>query len=499
MFGSQALETAIGLAVLFFVLATATSAVVELVSKRLKKRHRDLEQAIGTMLAGGEVSWTGSATLDDRFRGTTIYRSADVAAGKAGVTYLSARSFADAAVELARTADDPPARHGREDGAGLRRFGDDLVRFKAGLESWFDETMAGVESQYKKWATTWLFVSGVVLAVLVNASAIDVAADLWNDAATRAAVVAAAESTASAGQGATTIEDVARSTEALEELRLPVGWPEPPFHASHDGGWWVSHVIGWLLTGALLMLGAPFWFDLLSRLVSLRNSGKAPEVAARDDTSATAAAIRAEATTISEAPPGRGPGAPAPRSARRVPRDGHGDELTSGTRGSAVGHGQTTDPPTGREEARAAATPIPHGGFPPVRRQTPGPASGSSAVLEPVLTGQDTDRGGHHGTGADPMSDFDTRPGDEIEPVGEGGEFDDFIGPDLAEEDVNVDDIHERDETDPTRWGAGRSDRRPEDPAGLGGALPALQPLRTRAVPLLRLPVAWRTVRVGLP
>ena len=47
------------------------------------------------------------------------------------------------------------------------------------------------------------------------------------------------------------------------------------------------------------------------------------------------------------------------------------------------------------------------------------------------------------------MSDFDPRPGDEIEPVGEGGTFDAFIGPDVAEEDVIVDDIHERDETDP--------------------------------------------------
>ena len=54
------------------------------------------------------------------------------------------------------------------------------------------------------------------------------------------------------------------------------------------------------------------------------------------------------------------------------------------------------------------------------------------------------------------MSEFDNRPGDEIEPVGEGGDLDDFIGPDLAEEDVNVDDIHERDETGPDSLG-GRS------------------------------------------
>ena len=48
------------------------------------------------------------------------------------------------------------------------------------------------------------------------------------------------------------------------------------------------------------------------------------------------------------------------------------------------------------------------------------------------------------------MSDFDTRPGDEIEPLGEG-DLDTFPDPDLAEEDVVVDDIHERAETEPPR------------------------------------------------
>ena len=45
------------------------------------------------------------------------------------------------------------------------------------------------------------------------------------------------------------------------------------------------------------------------------------------------------------------------------------------------------------------------------------------------------------------MSEFDSRPGDEIEPMGESGSPD-FVGPDLREEDVVVDDIHERTETE---------------------------------------------------
>jgi hypothetical protein len=62
--------------------------------------------------------------------------------------------------------------------------------------------------------------------------------------------------------------------------------------------------------------------------------------------------------------------------------------------------------------------------------------------------GPKADSDHHDRAGGTPMSDVDTRPGDEIEPLGEG-DFDMFPGPDLAEEDVEVDDIHERDETEP--------------------------------------------------
>ena len=170
--------------------------------------------------------------------------------------------------------------------------------------------------------------------------------------------------------------------------RLPVGWPEPPFDATHDGGWWLSHLLGWLLTGALLMLGAPFWFDLLSRLVSLRNSGKAPEVAARDDTSATAAAIRAEATTSSDAQPGRRPGPPAPvgldeflgtgMATSSLPALGDPQSGTAGrlTRRLA-GKKPVPQPPQSPTEGAPAGTPA----------QPQGPASGSRAVVETSADG----------------------------------------------------------------------------------------------------------------
>ena len=81
MFGSQALETAIGLALLFFVLASLVSAIVEGISRLLRKRARDLEQTIGLMLSGSTHWDTAADQALELFKETAIYQSATVAAG----------------------------------------------------------------------------------------------------------------------------------------------------------------------------------------------------------------------------------------------------------------------------------------------------------------------------------------------------------------------------------------------------------------------------------
>jgi hypothetical protein len=42
------------------------------------------------------------------------------------------------------------------------------------------------------------------------------------------------------------------------------------------------HGLGWLLTALAISLGAPFWFDILNKVVSIRAAGKAPEERQKD-------------------------------------------------------------------------------------------------------------------------------------------------------------------------------------------------------------------------
>ena len=53
---------------------------------------------------------------------------------------------------------------------------------------------------------------------------------------------------------------------------------------------WGSSPLGWLITALALTLGAPFWFDLLSKFINLRSAGKKPEINTDDADKPLAAA-----------------------------------------------------------------------------------------------------------------------------------------------------------------------------------------------------------------
>jgi len=295
MFGSLALETAIGLALLFFVVASLASSIVECVSRLLRKRATDLEQTIGQMLSGSATFDGAAQSALELFKGTSIYQSADMASSRGrrwfrtdvGPAYLSARSFADAIEELSDKLAAMPIEGLDKRLASLKVEGRKLtLEAKAGLENWYDETMGRLSGAYKRWVTAVLFVVGLVLACAGNVSAFHAAQTLWQQPAVRqAALDAAAQAAAKSASADGLVTKNVNTVESLAGLGMPVGWRQGT-HWS-DAAWTVSHIAGWLVTALLLMLGAPFWFDILSRLVSLRATGAKPPTAAQDPAAAT--------------------------------------------------------------------------------------------------------------------------------------------------------------------------------------------------------------------
>ncbi|HEY9217500.1 MAG TPA: hypothetical protein VIO94_05575, partial [Phenylobacterium sp.] len=201
----------------------------------------------------------------------------------------------------------------------------DLEAAKKGLEAWFNGSMDRVSGWYKRRTQAVLFIIGFGLAVIINIDAIAVAERLARDKALRAVVVAQAEQTVQAGSAEAVRgdDDFETLKGRLDAIGFPIGWrggwpgaqvtvtqcdapkdprrqswinpllanctPAPPrgafvSRASADGRAYVltfglmgQMLIGWLVTAFAVMLGAPFWFDILNKLMVVRATVKPTE------------------------------------------------------------------------------------------------------------------------------------------------------------------------------------------------------------------------------
>lgn len=145
------------------------------------------------------------------------------------------------------------------------------------------------EGTYKRWAQIRLFVVGLTIAIAANASVFGMASRMWNDPVTREAVANAAnQAVGEDGEppSASDLETIARRVDRLDEVGLPIGWGgDDPM--GRGFGSIVGTAVGWVALALLVVLGAPFWFDYLTRRVSLRTTGRKPPRASEDPGSAT--------------------------------------------------------------------------------------------------------------------------------------------------------------------------------------------------------------------
>lgn len=218
-------------------------------------------------------------------------KAADAAAGAADAM-AALRSWADAAV--AAKSPDPLAEALRPMLVGAQ---DNMQAFEASVARWYDDHMARVSGWYKR-HVRWISLSvGLVLVILFNLDAIRIADSLYSDQAVRSSVVTQATRAASCGAKppATCLADLQAKIGLFRLGGLPVGWAGVPVCAQRSCSWLDRRgltnpgksgidsvgavllvLLGWGLMVAALIPGARFWFDLLSRLGTLRSTGPRP-------------------------------------------------------------------------------------------------------------------------------------------------------------------------------------------------------------------------------
>jgi len=146
----------------------------------------------------------------------------------------------------------------------------DADRFISLAEQWFDHTMERVSGWYKR-QTRWILLGmGVIIAIIANVDAVRIYSLLARDKTAREQMVNMAVAANSSGVLRDSVYKDLQKDIALSGSVLGTGWSQSSVYR------W-STPIGWLLTALAISLGAPFWFDLLNKLVKLRAAGGKPD------------------------------------------------------------------------------------------------------------------------------------------------------------------------------------------------------------------------------
>jgi hypothetical protein len=176
---------------------------------------------------------------------------------------------------------------------------DDIGKLRDAIAKWFDASMDRLSGAYRRYMQWISFVVGLLVAVALNADTFHVVQVLWQNPTLAGAMAQNGASFIAANPDLQnlTLPDNAACTKpadnaAAEEqqtyrlcildaqaLAFPIGWNAWP---SWPGAIW--QILGLFATAVALSMGAPFWFDVLSKFVNIRGTGAKPQPVATGTT-----------------------------------------------------------------------------------------------------------------------------------------------------------------------------------------------------------------------
>ena len=364
---SDTLEIAIGLSFVFLLLSLIMTALQESVESLMKVRSKRLFQGFIELLNDPQRRDAAAGVVKVLYEHPLIhglYRG-DFETAKLKnhlPSYIPSRNFALALIDqvIAARVDPAPSHEASVSPAAtpaerlrlaaeriqsepLRRAvvqavdlgAGDMEKIQTSLEAWFDSGRDRVSGWYRRQTHHFMFVTGLIAAVVLNINALMIADGLAQNATLRRAVAASAEREIKNYQSSPTPAEAATSpapapapgtaegappapapaapstadrgtiisSKAIAEIQnlgLPIGWgvagrqsyiqafdaldrsrPTDEFKIFGVGmvsiGLHLTMGLGWLMTALAVTLGAPFWFDILNRLVVIRATVKPHE------------------------------------------------------------------------------------------------------------------------------------------------------------------------------------------------------------------------------
>ena len=335
MFNSTYLDVAIGLIFIFLLLSLLVTTINEIIAGAMRMRARMLRKAIYYMLSDKNGKEFAAKVYNHPLVNNPV--DADIIPSYIGAKnfskiMLDIFSKGDGCGSLAKqfetSVNELSAGAVKDSLAALVKNAEgNIDKLREQIEHWFDFSMDRVTGWYKRKMQAITFVVGLSLCVVFNANTFSIIHNLVYDKDSREEMVAMAENyvqnhkpyvdsllthsrmkTDTAGK----IIPNPEADSAMVELKkikelgnnaydiindlnktnnfVGMGWGyawQHDYSPAINGKCginfcsllWVSflNLIGILITSLALLLGAPFWFDMLNKIISIRNSGKKPD------------------------------------------------------------------------------------------------------------------------------------------------------------------------------------------------------------------------------
>jgi hypothetical protein len=312
-------EVAIGLALVYFLVSTLCSGLIELVAHKVGTRGRFLRLGLLGLLPD---RWIYLRVVNHPLL-ASLYR--DVPGRIKHPSYIPGETFAQALFDVvlhkaAQIRNVPPhatdralsardvldaARVCRAAGFTIgesllplvEQAGESLDVARRNVAAWYEAAMDRVSGWYKRRVKWWLFWVGAGVAVAFNVDTIEIARMLVHNPTLRTALAEEGARVAAGGGSNPSTAVVTEKLQTIERQGLPIGfscvatdwtadldarslktmlgecWRETK---ARSGTAWVLKAIGWLITALAISLGGPFWFGLLNRFVDMRGAGRKP-------------------------------------------------------------------------------------------------------------------------------------------------------------------------------------------------------------------------------
>ena len=292
------LTIVVGIIFVLLLLSLLATSIMELLASFFHLRGRNLTKALQNMLASSDPS----KSLLLAFKENSLYKHLSQQYGnnvQGPPSYMDSKTFQSILFDIILKEDGIENLKARIDQLPdedlknvlnqlLRDAENELDRFKLLIEKWYNDVMDRASGWYKRYTQKILIFVGIVIALVFNADTFAIYNQLESDPETLQQVVALAEDYVQTQEEVLNRPVDPSFEQAMENLEnfvdneinsvrspLGLGWSQADF-SDYDVYDWLAKILGYLVTALAISMGAPFWFDLLNKLVNIRASGDRP-------------------------------------------------------------------------------------------------------------------------------------------------------------------------------------------------------------------------------